>query len=207
MGSLALGFGLGVAVGSQLGPMSLLLIRSTLRGTLRVGLAIGAGIAVIDTLYAAVGAAGVAPVLTLGTVRTILGLIGAGVLMLLGARTLISAMRVRLGGELAEEVLVPRRAFLTALAATASNPLTVASWAAIFASATTAGAAGSAPASVALVAGIGLGSLTAVSGLALATSVARRWVGQRAMRVLDGAAGAGLLGFGGLLGARSLEQR
>ena len=53
--ALLIGFGLGASVAAQLGPMSLLTIRSTLRNGVGVGLAIGAGIAVIDTLYAAAG--------------------------------------------------------------------------------------------------------------------------------------------------------
>ncbi len=53
MHSLVVGFGLGFLVALQLGPMSLFLIRSTLRRGWAVGLAIGAGIAVIDGLYAA----------------------------------------------------------------------------------------------------------------------------------------------------------
>ena len=64
--SLTVGFGLGFLVALQLGPMSLFLIRSTLRGGWAVGLAIGAGIAVVDLLYAAAGAAGAAPLLTSG---------------------------------------------------------------------------------------------------------------------------------------------
>ena len=63
------GFGLGFAVALQLGPMSLFLIRSTLRGGWRVGVAVGAGIAVVDALYAACGVAGAAPLLTLASVR------------------------------------------------------------------------------------------------------------------------------------------
>ena len=53
MSALGVGFGMGALVAAQLGPLSLFLIRSVLRGSLRVGLAIGAGIAIIDTLYAA----------------------------------------------------------------------------------------------------------------------------------------------------------
>ena len=68
---------------------------------------------------------------------------GAAVLVALGLRTLWSAFRVRLGGEHDDEVATPRKAFLTSLAATASNPLTIASWAAVFAAASTAGAADS----------------------------------------------------------------
>src|SRR3954447_4584356 len=138
MHAFAAGFGVGFLVAAQLGPLSLFLIRSTLRGRLAVGLAIGAGIAVIDCLYAALGAAGAAPLLEVPGLRTVLGLIGALVLVYLGIKTLLSAYRVRAGLEADDEVASPRKAFLTSLGATASNPLTIASWAAIFAAASTA---------------------------------------------------------------------
>src|SRR3954470_23385356 len=133
MHNLLVGFGLGFFVALQLGPMSLFLMRSTLRGGLMIGLAIGGGIAVVDALYAAAGAAGAAPLLAIDPLRLILGLTGAAVLVTLGVRTLWSAFRVRSGAEVPGEVAGPRRAFLTSLAGTASNPLTIASWAAIFA--------------------------------------------------------------------------
>jgi putative LysE/RhtB family amino acid efflux pump len=204
--ALGIGFGMGLLVAAQLGPMSLFLIRSVLRGSLRIGLAIGAGIAVIDTLYAAAGAAGAAPVLSIESVRIVFGLIGAAVLAVLAARTLYGALRVRLGGEADEEVATARRAFVTALAATASNPLTIASWAALFAAASVAGAADTAPSAIALLLGVGLGSLTAVTALAVGVSLSRRWVGPRLLRTVDTAAGAGLLGFAGVLGFRTIRE-
>jgi putative LysE/RhtB family amino acid efflux pump len=202
MGTLAVGFTMGFLVAAQLGPMSLLLIRSTLRGSLGVGLAVGAGIAAVDTLYAAAGAAGAAPALSIGSVRTVLGAAGAAVLVVLGARTLWSALRVRMGAEADEEVASPRRAFVTALAATASNPLTIASWAAVFTAASVAGAGSAAL----LVAGVGLGSLTWVSALAGGVAAARRAVGPRMRRGIELVAGAGLVAFGGLLAARTLRD-
>src|SRR3954467_13428734 len=99
MSALPIGFGMGLLVAAQLGPLSLFLIRSVLRGSLATGLAIGAGIAVVDTLYAAAGAAGAAPVLTIDSVRVVFGVIGALVLAVLGVRTLHSAFRVRLGAQ------------------------------------------------------------------------------------------------------------
>ena len=104
------------------------------------------------------------------------------------------------------EVAGPRRAFLTSLAATASNPTTIASWAAIFAAASAAGAADSTPAAVALVGGVGLGSLAWVTVLATVVAAVRRSAGDRAMRTADAIAGAGLLGFGGLLAYGSLHE-
>jgi putative LysE/RhtB family amino acid efflux pump len=206
MNALPIGFGMGLLVAAQIGPMSLFLIRSVLRGSLRTGLAIGAGIAVIDTLYAAAGAAGAAPVLTIESVRIVFGVLGALVLAVLGVRTLHSAFRVRLGAEADEEVATPRRAFATSLAATASNPLTIASWAALFAAASVAGAADSAASAVALLLGVGLGSLTSVTALAVGVSVTRRWVGPRLLRTVDAVAGAGLLGFAGVLGYRTINE-
>jgi putative LysE/RhtB family amino acid efflux pump len=205
--ALAVGFGLGFFVALQLGPMSLFLIRSTLRAGWRVGLAVGAGIALVDALYAACGAAGAAPLLTIEPVRIALGLLGAAVLVLLGARTLYSAFRIRHGGEIDAEVATPTRAFLTSLAATASNPLTIASWAAIFAAASAAGAAETPNGAVLLVTGAGLGSLTWVSALATGTALAHRKLGDRAVRAADFVAGLGLLGFGGALAYTTLHDR
>lgn len=199
MCSVLIGFGLGFFVALQLGPMSLLLIRSTLRDGLRVGLAIGAGVAVIDALYAALGAAGAASLLTIGPLRLALGIIGTAVLGWLGVRTLLAAVRVRAGLEGPADVGDPRRAFRTSLGATASNPLTIVSWAGIFAAAST----GTSAAAVPLVVGVALGSATWMTLLASGVAVARRSVGPRAVVVADGIAGLGLLGFAGALGWRT----
>jgi putative LysE/RhtB family amino acid efflux pump len=202
MTALIVGFGLGFLVAAQLGPISLLAIRSTLRNGVLVGVSIACAVAIVDTLYAAAGAAGAAGLLSFEPLRLAFGLLGAVVLAVLGARTLWSAFRVRMGGESSEELATPRAAFMTALAATASNPLTIASWAAVFAAASTAGAGGG----VALLAGVGLGSLTMMSLLAGGVAVARRWVGPRLLRTVDGFAGAGVLGFGALLAFRTLRD-
>jgi threonine/homoserine/homoserine lactone efflux protein len=204
--AVAVGFGLGFLVAVQVGPMSLFLIRSTLRRGWAVGLAIGAGIAVIDGVYATLGAAGAVPLLTIGPLRVVLGLVGAAVLVVLGVRTLWSAFRVRSGGELDVEVSGPRRAFLTSLAGTASNPATIASWAAIFAAAS-AGTGRSAGAAAMLVLGVTLGSATWVTTLATAIAVVRRMAGPRAIRIADTVAGLGLLGFGGALAYGAVHDR
>lgn len=198
MKDLAVGFGLGFLVAVQLGPMSLFLIRSTLRSGLRTGLAVGLGIAVVDGLYAALGATGVSPLLLVDPVRLGLGIVGAGVLSWLGLRTLFAAWQVRAGleGDAASD---PGSALRQSLAATAGNPATILSWAALF-------AATGQRSPVPLVAGVWLGSLTWVTALATLTAVSRRAVGPRASRVADVVAGVGLLGFGGSLGWRSLHE-
>jgi putative LysE/RhtB family amino acid efflux pump len=206
MHALLVGLGLGFVVALQLGPMSLFLIRSTLRNGLVIGLAIGAGIALVDGLYAACGAAGVAPLLSIGPLRLALGVTGAVVLIVLGARSLHSAFAVRLGAEGETAAARPRRAFLTSLGATASNPATIISWAAIFAGASVAGAANSASSGALLVAGVGVGSLCWVTVLACGVALARRAAGPRTLRIADGVAGVGLIGFGAAVGVATVRH-
>jgi threonine/homoserine/homoserine lactone efflux protein len=209
VGSLLVGFGLGLFVGAQPGPVSLLCVRSVLRGAFATGVAIGAGAALIDLLYASLGLAGAASLLEIDALRIVLGVVGALVLGAIGARTLWAAFRVRLGGETDEEVATPRRAFATALAATASNPLTIATWAAIFGAASAAAvgdAAHSASGAALMLGGVALGTLAAFSGLSLLVALVRSRFGPRLLATVDGVAGAGLLGFAGLLGWRAAND-
>ncbi|MDX6514309.1 MAG: hypothetical protein QOE36_3813, partial [Gaiellaceae bacterium] len=139
-GAFAAGVGLGFLVAAQVGPIWLLCLRTTLRGSFRAGVAIGAGAAAVDAAYAALGVVGASRLLEIEPLRIALGLVGVAVLAAIALRTLATAFRVRLGAETPEEVAAPRRAFLTSLAATASNPTTILSWAAVFAAASTASA-------------------------------------------------------------------
>ena len=200
------GFGLGFLVAAQVGPIWLLCARSSLRFGFPTGFAIGLGAAIVDLAYAALGVAGAASVLQLTGLRVAFGLLGAVVLIFLGTRTLWSSFRVRSGLESDSEVGRPLAALRTSLAATASNPMTIASWAAIFAAASAARVAGSDVTAVLLVGGVGVGSLTWFSILAEVMSLLRRKAGERALRAADAGAGAGLIGFGALLGYETVRQ-
>ena len=205
-GAVAAGLGMGFLTAAQVGPIWLLCLRSTLRGGFRVGVAIGAGAAVIDMLYAALGVAGASRLLEIDPLRVALGLAGAVVLALLGLRTLWSAFRIRLGGEAAEEVASPRRAFVTSLGATASNPMTIAAWAAIFSAASTASVIGSSRvAALVLVGAVCVGSFVWFVLLSAGTAVGRRYVGQRLVAAIDAVSAVAIVGFAGLLGWRTLR--
>src|SRR5919204_867679 len=131
--SLLVGFGLGLFVAAQIGPVSLLIVRSVVRGNFRVGLAMAAAVSLVDLMYAALGLAGVGRALDAADgVGTALGFVGAIVIAAIGLRTLWTGFRARLGLETEGEVATPRRAFAAALAATALNPLTIALWTAAF---------------------------------------------------------------------------
>ena len=165
--ALVTGLGLGALVAAQVGPVSLLCIRTTLRYGFAPGLAVGAGAAAVDTLSGALGMRGAASVVAIGPGRVVLGAAGAAVLVVMGLRTLRAAHRVRLGLEMTTEVVTPARAWRTALAVTASNPLTIASWATAFAAASTASVVRGWVDGVALLAGI-------VGTIFTRTSVPRR---------------------------------
>jgi putative LysE/RhtB family amino acid efflux pump len=205
--ALLAGLGLGFLVGAQVGPIWLLCARSSLRYGAPVGLGIGAGAAVVDLVYAALGVAGAASLLAVTGLRVAFGLVGAAVLILLGARTLWSAFRVRSGFEAEAEVATPGTAFRTSLAATASNPMTIASWAAIFAAASAASLASTAAAAALLVLGLGIGSMAWFAILSLGMALIRRRVPEKGLQVADAAVGAGLIGFGAALGYGSLQHR
>ena len=205
--ALAAGLGAGLLVAAQVGPIWLLCARSVLRHGWRVGAAIGAGAALIDTTYAALGVAGTARLLTLPGMRLVLGLAGATVLLVLGARTLWTARRVRDGGEATDEVDTPRRAFRLSLIATASNPSTIASWAALFAAASAASVTTSASSTVTFLLGIGAGSLGWFLLLSSGMAILRRRAGRRALQAADVVAGLGVMTFGGVLALRTLRDR
>ncbi|KWX02099.1 putative threonine efflux protein [Carbonactinospora thermoautotrophica] len=204
--ALLTGLVAGAVVAAQIGPVTLLVVRTALRGHLVGGLAIGLGVATVDLTYAALGAAGAAQVLRFAPLRLALGLLGAAVLGYLGVRTLASAFRIRLGAETLEEVRSPLAALRTGLVATASNPLTIASWAAVFGAASTAHAAYDVPSAVVLITGVGVGSLAWYVLVVGAVSLAGRRVSDRGLRLADALAGCGLVGFGGLLAYRTVRE-
>jgi putative LysE/RhtB family amino acid efflux pump len=200
MSSFFVGYGLGLFVAAQIGPVSLLIVRSVVRGNFRIGFAMATAVALVDLGYAALGLAGVGRLLEENdAVRLTFGFVGAAVLVALGLRTMWIGFRARFGLETAEEVGTPRRAFATAFAATALNPLTIALWTAA-ASAAVSGGSRSSAGTVALLAGVGLGTLSWYTAFSGAIALTRQRIGPRLLAAIDIGAGAGILGFGAYLG-------
>src|SRR5215216_4825322 len=127
---LLAGLGLGVFLAAQVGPVTLLIVRSVLRGgrAVAIALAMAGAVALIDVLYGALGLAGAGQLLRADPIRIVLGSLSAAILLAIGARTFWTGLRARVGAEADGEVTTPRRAFATAVAATALNPLTIALW-------------------------------------------------------------------------------
>jgi putative LysE/RhtB family amino acid efflux pump len=205
MSSLIVGFGLGLFVAAQIGPVSLLIVRSVVRGDFWIGMAMSAAVALVDLGYAGLGLAGVGSVLeNTGSVRVVFGVVGAGILVAIGLRAIWIGFRARFGLETEEEVGTPRRAFFTALAATAFNPLTIALWT-VAAPAAVSGGRSSAG-TAALLVGVGAGTLTWYTGFSGAVAIARRRLGPSLLAIVDIAAGAGLVAFGGLMALRTVRD-
>jgi threonine/homoserine/homoserine lactone efflux protein len=206
LNALAAGVLLGAFVAAQVGPVSLLCIRTATRSGFRPAAAIGAGAATVDVAYAGLGVLGAAALIQVETVGLALGFAGAGVLAWMGVRTLRDAWRIRLGGEAEVEVFTAGASYRTGVVATASNPLTIVSWAAIFGAAATASLLDSTTAAVSLLVGVMIGSAAWFVVLALVASRLGARLGRRALWGIDVAAGVGLLGFATLLGVRTVQD-
>ena len=199
------GLALGFVVAAQVGPVWLLCARTTLRVGVASGFGIGLGAAIVDLLYAALGAAGVAPLLAVPALRLALGVAGGVVLVVIGARTLRTAFRVRLGAEASEETVSARAALRTGLVATASNPMTIASWAAIFGAASAGGVNRTAAAAL-LVAGVGAGRLAWHALLVDGMRLLRARVGDGTLRIVDGIADGAIISAVWGLGVRAARE-
>jgi putative LysE/RhtB family amino acid efflux pump len=199
MTALFTGFGLGFLVAAQVGPVSLLAARSVVLGRFTTGIMIGLGAATIDMAYGALGLAGAASLLRISGLRVGLGVLGAAVLLILGALALRNATRVADQAKPSAAITSASRAYLMALGATASNPLTIASWAAIFAAAFAARIGRTTASAVLLLAGIGLGTASWFTVLSTGMTLVRRLAGRRVHQAIDVIAGLGLIAFGILL--------
>lgn len=204
--SFAIGLAAGFIIAAQIGPISLLAIRSTLRTGARTGIAIGAGAALVDMIYALMGSAGVASLINRSTVQFVLAIAGGVFLILVGVKTMWSGVRLRASAETPQETRTPLTAFLTSFAATASNPFTIVSWAALFAGATLYQAGTSPEETAGLVLGVGAGTFTWFSVLSLFVARTGRNLGARAMSWVEVVTGTGLVAFGGSLVYRGAQD-
>ena len=205
-GALLAGLGIGALAAANVGPIWLLCVRTSARFGWRSGAAIGLGASLVDLGYATLGALGAAALLQVAPFRIGLGLVGASVLVVIGARTLRDAWRIRVGAELEGEVVAPSRALRTGVVATASNPLTILTWGAVFSGAAAANVAAGPVSAVSFVLGIGLGSLLFHLALAGVAAALGGRLGDAALRWTDVVSGLGLIGFGTALGIRTLQD-
>jgi threonine/homoserine/homoserine lactone efflux protein len=155
LSTFARGLLLGLSIAAPVGPIGVLCIRRTLTLGWRVGFLTGLGAATADATYGAIAAFGLTALSDLLIAeQSWLRLIGGLFLLYLGARTFF-AKPATVAANVSANGLAG--AYLSTLLLTLTNPLTILSFAAIFAGFGVA-SAGGAGAPVILVAGVFTGS-------------------------------------------------
>jgi threonine/homoserine/homoserine lactone efflux protein len=185
------GLVLGFTIAAAVGPISLLTIRRTLAHGRIYGLASGLGVALADATYGAIAAFGltaVTAVLVGG--RVILGFVGGAFLLVLAWRTITARP-----GEVAVAEDRPGLvgAFASIFGLTITNPMTILSFAALFAGLGVAGTGGSEAALI--VAGVFCGSATWWLLLTTLVSALRARITIRGLTWVNRISGLVLLGF------------
>jgi threonine/homoserine/homoserine lactone efflux protein len=188
---------IGFAIAAPVGPIGLLCIQRTLRGGRAMGLASGLGAAAADGVYGAIAGFGVGAVAQALLAQAFwLGVAGGALLVALGA----AALRRPSAGEASAEAAASHAgsraaAFASTFVLTLANPMTILSFAAVFASL---GAVATATTGAALevVAGVFLGSAAWWLLLAGAVGSLRAHIGPAALLAINRGAGAMVILFG-----------
>jgi threonine/homoserine/homoserine lactone efflux protein len=192
---------LGLSIAAPVGPIGLLCIRRSIAEGARVGFVCGLGAATADALYAAIGGLALST-LAQWLLRARMGLsVGGGLFLLyLGMRTVRARPRepARPVREAATPNRAGREAYLSTLLLTLANPMTILSFAGVFAGLGTPLGSGIERyvATGLLVAGTFGGSALWWLALSGSAARARRYLGTSALRAINIVCGAMLAGFG-----------
>jgi threonine/homoserine/homoserine lactone efflux protein len=186
---------IGISIAAPVGPIGLLCIRRSLAQGMLAGLLTGLGAATADALYGCIAGFGLTTVSDfLVRQKLWLGLIGGGFLCYLGFRIFASKPSSE-STDQREVGLLP--AYGSTLVLTLANPMTILSFAAVFAGfglGTT--VAPNYPAASKLVAGVFTGSAAWWLLLSSGVGLVRFQVNQRALLWINRLSGGLLLGFG-----------
>ena len=191
---LVQGAAIGFLVAAAIGPIAMLCIRTTLERGRIAGIAAGMGVAVADTIYAAIGAYGISFVgATLSSGESWLKLVGGIVLIGFG---IYLARKQPVTA--AEEQEVPKSLaadFLMTLGLTLTNPMTILSFAGLFAGVS--GLRGFPLSEIpALLLGVFAGSAVWWVALAFVIGMIRHRISRTTMLWINRGSAAAIIGFG-----------
>lgn len=184
---------IGLSIAAPVGPIGLLCIQRTLEHGMRIGFVSGMGAACADAAYGAIGAFGMVAITDyFVSLSTPLAIAGALFLAWMGGKLILSKAQVV--NQSTTNRLPVIKAFISIFLLTITNPMTIVSFIAVFAS--IAGPVAVHPSAAAfMVAGVFLGS--ALWWLILSTGVAliRQKISITVMMLINRAGGCLLLGF------------
>lgn len=188
------GLALGFAIAAPVGPIGVLCIRRTLAQGRAAGLLSGLGAATADAFYGSVAAFGLTAISgLLVSQRTWLGLLGGVFLCYLGARTFLAAPALEPAstapGGLAGS-------YASTLVLTLTNPMTILSFAAVFAGMGLGAGVGSFGSAALLVAGVFLGSAGWWLALSTGVSMLRGGLSAAGLRWVNRVSGVVIVAFG-----------
>ena len=188
------GLVIGFSIAAPVGPIGVLCIKRTLTDGRMSGLVSGLGAATADALYGSIAGFGLTLISAfLLDQQTWIRLVGGAFLCYLGLKTFISKPAEQVVSVGSGNLI---SAYISTFALTLTNPLTILSFAAIFAGLGLGAAGGDFVSAGALVAGVFLGSAAWWLILSGGVSLLRRRFDQRAMGWVNRFSGVVILGFG-----------
>lgn len=193
------GLALGFAIAAPVGPIGVLCIRRTLAEGRLAGLVSGLGAATADGIYGFIAAFGLTFISRLLiSYQDVIRLAGGLFLLYLGVKTLVAPV----AEQPAAGAPAPRTQrgllgnYASTLALTLTNPMTILSFAAVFAGLGVGAATGDYASAAVLVLGVFLGSAFWWLALSAAVNLLRSRVTPRGLRWVNRVSGLIILGFG-----------
>ena len=188
------GLVIGFSIAAPVGPIGVLCIRRTLAEGRAVGFVSGLGAATADAAYGSIAALGLSAVTTLLVGhQTWLRLIGGAFLCSLGYRIFISRPAENITGALDSRLA---GAYTSTLLLTLTNPMTILSFAAVFAGLGLGTAGGGVRTAALMVLGVFLGSALWWAILSGVTGLLRARLEVRGLRWVNRLSGAIIAAFG-----------
>jgi len=188
------GLVIGFSIAAPVGPIGVLCIRRTLADGRASGLVSGLGAATADTIYGCIAGFGLTFVSSFLVNQQIwLRVVGGLFLCALGIRTLLRKPTTKPTADKAKGLV---GAFASTFFLTLTNPMTIISFAAIFAGLGLAGAVGSYMSASVLVLGVFLGSAAWWLLLSTGFSLFRSKFNPKGLRWVNRISGAVITGFG-----------
>jgi threonine/homoserine/homoserine lactone efflux protein len=188
---------IGLSIAAPVGPIGVLCIRRSLAEGARAGFASGLGAASADAVYGSLAAFGLTAVSQyLIEQQSLIRLVGGLILLVVGLRAFLAAPIEPIGGPEPSAASGLPAAYASAFALTITNPMTIVSFAAVFAGLGLDVARGDYAAAAVLVLGVFAGSVLWWLTLSSVAGLLRRRIGLGALRWINRASGIVIAVFG-----------